>query len=229
MKNLKSFGINIHEISDKFENIIIYNYRWKVYNDFLKKNRNKYQFVLSIDLKDTIIQKDLFTLYPHNEHFLGFSYEHAQLKEGYTGKRILEIFGTELYEKIKNEKIINAGIIWGTENEFFKFSKFLWEKLLIYTQADDQCIVNYLYYHEKIFKDFIIFSDKDGPVITIGLTQHDHIKLDSQNNILNSRNQIASIVHQYDRHKDIQSKVKEKYCPELIKANNNFVNIFIFY
>ena len=47
--------------------------------------------------------------------------------------------------------------------------------------------------------------------------------------ILNSRNQIASIVHQYDRHKDIQLKIKEKYCPEFIQANNNFINIIYFF
>jgi len=227
--NLKSFGIKVYEISEKFENIIVYDYRWKVYNDFLMNNRGKYKFILSMDLKDSIIQKDIFTLYRNKEHFLGFSYEHAPQKDGFTGKRILDIFGTELFEKIKNEKIINAGIVWGTENEIFKFSQILWEKLLIYPQADDQCILNYLYYHEKIFRDPIIFSDKDGPVITIGLTHRDHINLDSEDNILNSENQIASIVHQYDRHKDIQIKIKEKYCPEFIYSNNYFINTIYFF
>ena len=181
--NLKSFGIKVYEISEKFENIIVYDYRWKVYNDFLMNNRGKYKFVVSMDIKDSIIQKDIFTLYKNKEQFLGFSYEDAPLKKGFTGKRILDIFGKELYEKIMNEKIINAGIVWGTENEIFKFSQILWEKLLLYPQADDQCILNYLYYHEKIFRDPIIFSDKDGPVITIGLTHRDHINLDLEDNI----------------------------------------------
>ena len=229
IKNLKSFGIKIHEISEKFENIIVYNYRWKVYNDFLRKNRGKYNFILSIDIKDSIIQNDIYTLYRNKEKFLGFSYEHAPIKEGYIGRRILDVFGTELYEKIKNEKIINAGIVWGTENEIFNFSQILWEKLLIYPQVDDQSLINILYYHEKFFKDLIIFSDEDGPVITIGLTHRDHINLDSEDNILNSENQIASIVHQYDRHKDIQIKIKEKYCPEFIDTNNHFINTIYFF
>ena len=227
--NLKSFGIVVHEILEKFENIIVYNYRWKVYYDFLKNNRGKYKFVVSMDIKDSIIQKDIFTLYKNKEQFLGFSYEDAPLKKGFTGKRILDIFGKELYEKILNEKIINAGIVWGTENEIFKFSQILLEKFLIYPQADDQCIVNYLYYHEKNLSDHIIFSDKDGPVITIGFTQRDHIILDSEDNILNSENQIASIVHQYDRHKDIQLKIKAKYCPEFVYSNNHFLNTIYFF
>ena len=90
-------------------------------------------------------------------------------------------------------------------------------------------MVNYLIYHEHIFKKFIIFSDEYGPVITIGLTRRDCVNLDSQNNILNYKNQIVSIVHQYDRHKDLKFMIKEKYCPESIDANNKFRNIIYFF
>ena len=229
IKNLKSFGINIHEISDKFENIPIYNYRWKVYNEFLKKNRKKYNFVLSVDLKDTIIQNDIFEVYKDYKHLLGFSLEDAPLWYGFHGPRILKIFGQKLYQKLKNEKIINAGTVWGTEDEFFKFSQILWKNLLIYPQAEDQTMLNYLYYHKQFFKNVTIFSDNWGPVITIGLTKRNYINLDSENNILNSGNQIASIIHQYDRHKDIQVKIKEKYCPEFIYEQNHFINIIYFF
>ena len=229
IKNLKSFGINIHEISDKFENIPIYNYRWKVYNEFLKKNRKKYNFVLSVDLKDTIIQNDIFEVYKDYKHLLGFSLEDAPLWYGFHGPRILEIFGQKLYQKLKDEKIINAGTVWGTEDEFFKFSQILWKNLLIYPQAEDQTMLNYLYYHKQFFKNVTIFSDNCGPVITIGLTKRNYINLDSENNILNSGNQIASIIHQYDRHKDIQVKIKEKYCPEFIYEQNHFINTIYFF
>ena len=148
-----------------------------------------------------------------------------KINEGITGFRILKVFGKELYERIKDKKIINAGVIWGTEDEFFRFSNILWEKLLIYPQNGDQYIVNYLIYHEQIFKEFIIFSDDSGPVITIGIAKRDHINLDSDNNVLNSKNQKASIVHQYDRHNDIKLKIIEKYCPEFINVNKQFLNI----
>ena len=110
----------------------------------------------------------------------------------------------------------------------FLNSQILWEKLLIYPQNGDQYMVNYLVYHEHILKKFIIFSDNYGPVITIGLTKRDHINLDSQNNILNYKNQIVSIVYQYDRHKDLKIMIKEKYCPESIDVNNKFKETFIY-
>ena len=180
---LKSFGIIVYELPYKYENISLTSYRWKVYNDFLKVRRERYNIILSIDIKDSIFQNDIFNIYQDHEPFLAFSYEDATINEGITGYRIFKVFGKELLETIKNERIINAGVIWGTEKEFFIFSQILWEKLLIYPQNGDQYMVNYLIYHEHIFKKFIIFSDEHGPVITIGLTRRDRVNLDSQNNI----------------------------------------------
>ena len=97
-------------------------------------------------------------------------------------------------ESICNERIINAGTIWGTLNQFLEFSNILYQKLQIYPEAADQSVVNYLIYHEKILKDSLkIISDEFGPVMTIGLTKRKNINLDSKNNILNYKGQVASI------------------------------------
>ncbi len=55
--------------------------------------------------------------------------------------------------------------------------------------------------------------------MTIGKTRRENIHLDSENNILNFRGEIASVVHQYDRKHDIASTVINKFCPELIETN----------
>ena len=55
--------------------------------------------------------------------------------------------------------------------------------------------------------------------MTIGKTRREDIHLDSENNILNFRGEIASVVHQYDRKHDIASTVINKFCPELIETN----------
>ena len=125
IKYLESFGIFVYEVPNKYENISLTSYRWKVYNDFLKVRRERYNIILSIDIKDSIFQNDIFNIYQVHEHFLAFSYADAKINEGITGYRILKVIGKELLETIKNERIINAGVIWGTENEFFKFSNFM--------------------------------------------------------------------------------------------------------
>ena len=69
-----------------------------------------------------------------------------------------------------------------------------------------------------------------GPIMTIGLTDINNIHLDYKENILNFKNEIASVIHQYDRKEDIVKIVIRKFCPELYKIdifsnktkNNNF-------
>ena len=103
----------------------------------------------------------------------------------------------------------------GVSDKFLEFSKILWEKLFAKPLAIDQGVGYYLFYYEKLFKDYIIISDNYGPVMTIGLTKREYIKLDEKNNILNFKGEIAHVVHQYDRKVDIMIKIIAKYCPEL--------------
>ena len=122
-----------------------------------------------------------------------------------------------LFKTINHKRTINAGTVWGTLNQFLEFSNILFKWLYKYPEAVDQCIVNYLIYHEKILNNsLIICSDEYGPVITIGLNKRKNIYLDLNNNILNYGGKIPSIVHQYDRHPDLRRMIKIKFCPEFI-------------
>ena len=221
INNLNSFGIIVYNIQNKFKDVQnIYNDRWKIYKDFLNNNKDKYNLVLSVDIKDTIFQDKFFPLYENYTNLLGFSFEESTLENSTNKYWIIERFGNALYENIKNKKIINAGTIWGTINTFIEFSSILYKNLLKYPEASDQSVVNYLIYHENILGNCTkITSDGYGPVITLGLTNRKNIVFDSKNNILNYNDQIASIIHQYDRHADIKKIIKEKYCPELIRIN----------
>ena len=55
--------------------------------------------------------------------------------------------------------------------------------------------------------------------MTIGLTESKNIILDSNNNILNFKGEIASVIHQYDRHSYLMIKIVNKFCPELLIFN----------
>ena len=98
-----------------------------------------------------------------------------------------------------------------------------WDRLISNPNAIEQGIANYMFYYEKIFKDYILKSDNFGPVMTIGVTKRHNLILDSQDNILNFEGEIASVIHQYDRKPDIVEKVLRKFCPEILQpvTNNN--------
>ena len=67
IKNLKQETINKIEFFNvktiKMQSSIksrIINYRWKLYEDYLRNNTGKYKFVLCIDVRDSFFQKDIF-------------------------------------------------------------------------------------------------------------------------------------------------------------------------
>ena len=222
--NLKSFGVIIYEIQTKLKSTNhIFRQRWKLYSDFLNNNKDNYNLVLSIDLRDTIMQSEFFSLYDNYTNFLGFSYESANIDKLIEKNYIIDTFGYDIYKSIENKRTINCGTVWGTLDYFLKFSNIAYNKLLKYFTVD-QTIINYLIYYENILNNWtVIFSDEYDKVITLGLTGRNKIKLDQQKNILNFKGEIASIVHQYDRYRDIKKIIRNKFCPELkdIKSINN--------
>jgi hypothetical protein len=223
---LKSIRVFTYEIPQEYKNFSIVKLRWKLYIDFLKEKKNDYKLVLSVDVRDTFFQKDIFKFYENQKHFLGIAIEDGTLNEDYNKKWIIDFVGEKMHKTIQNERIICAGTIWGTLDKFLELAQILWDKLLINIQTTDQGIANYLFYHEKIFKDCLLKSDNYGPIMTIGLTESKKIILDEEDNVLNFNGEIASVIHQYDRNADIMIKVMNKYSPELLMLNEIKTNFF---
>ena len=62
---IKSCGVNVYEIPKEVLRLrtTINNFRWKLYKDFLKENKDKYNMIFTADVRDTIFQKDVFQFY----------------------------------------------------------------------------------------------------------------------------------------------------------------------
>ena len=218
INNLKKIGALVYSVPEEYKNISIINGRWKLYADFLRNNRDKYNLIFCADVRDTIFQKDLFNYYENNTNFLGLAIEDGTLNQHYNKRWLINYCGVECFEKIMTERIVCAGSMWGTIDKLIQFSDILWEKLSNNKNTTDQGLVNYLIYYEKIFDDYLVKSDNYGPIMTIALSRGEDIHLDSENNILNLKGEIASVVHQYDRKHDIALKLKKKFCPELFES-----------
>ena len=208
---LKRIGVFVYKISDEYKDVSAINIRWKMYIDFLSEKKNEYNLVISIDIRDSIFQRDFFSCYEGLKQFLGVAIEDGTLNEKVNRKWIIDFVGEEKHKVIQNERIICIGTIWGTSDIFLEFSKIFWKNLIKNTNSIEQGIVNYLFYYEKIFNDCLIRSDNSGPVMTIALTDRKNISLDSRDNILNFKGEVAAIVHQYDRKFDILNKIKNKF------------------
>jgi len=219
INKLKNLGVIVLPIPNKYKKYMIINYRWKLYEEFINNNTNKYNLVFTADIRDTYFQQDVFKFYNNHKPFLGVGIEDGILTEKRNRNWLINAYGEDKYKSIKNERIICVGTIWGTPDKFSEFCKLMWDSLkterAVRIELLDQPPANYLIYYEKLFNDCLVTSEnKNGTIMTIGLA--DNLKLDSEDNLLNFKGEIASVIHQYDRHPPIVKKVMNKYCPEIV-------------
>lgn len=219
---LKSIGVIVYQISNIYNSIRRPNHlRWKMFINFLEENKNRYNLVFSVDVRDSFFQKDVFIHYANYSSFLGLALEDGILSEKINKNNIIKLAGIEKHNKIKDERIICMGTVLGTSREFLEFSNIMWEKLKLYNYPlSDQGLANFLFYYDKIMNNSIVKNDNKGPIMTIGLSNVENITLDYQGNILNYNGEIASVIHQYDRKKEIKMKIIKKFGNQLPKLIN---------
>lgn len=226
---IRSFGVIVYDVPEKYRYKQVINFRWKIYEDFLTSNINKYNLVLSTDLRDVFFQKDFFKYYDYNRSFLGVALEDGYLSQPFNKKWLIDAYGEDLYNKIKNQRIICVGTVWGTIDKLIEFSKVMWEILdsewSLRLHVIEQAVANYIIYHDKMFDDCLIKSEnKNGLIMTIGLTKEENIYFDLDDNLVNGNGKIAGVIHQYDRKPQIIKKLINKYFP---KEENEKQIIFI--
>ena len=196
-------------------------------------------------LKIKVNTIDVFRFYQKNESFLGIAIEDGDLSSYQNSKWIIDAYGERLHKTIEHERIVCIGTLWGTLDKFLEFSNIMWDILgknwALTHSVVEQGVTNYLIYHEKLFNDCLVKSNNEnGRIMTIGRTNRKNIFLDHQNNILNGKGQIAALVHQYDRKKDITEIIRKKYgilyraevknkTPLLNKSRSKYVSPFIIF
>ena len=226
LNKIRACGVEVLQIPQEFINgknrnaFVVNNYRWNLYADYLNKYNDKYNLIFTSDVRDAFFQRDIFKLCD-SKNFLGIAIEDGYLTEKVNKYWITEGYGNEIYNEVKNERIICTGTVWGTCKEFQTFSEniagefekfsdeFLKRRIIM-----DQGIGNIIIYYQKIFKNEILFTSDNltGHVMTIGLTKLEDIKLNANGEIFNGAGELAAVVHQYDRKKLIVAMVNAKYC-----------------
>ena len=223
VKKIESCGVITYKISKKIFRLktTINNFRWKLYEDFLKENKNKYNMVFTADVRDTIFQKDIFQYYDSSKSFLGVFLEDGSMRSKANRIWVQKFCNESEYKKIENEAVICSGTLIGTVDKFLEFSHDLWDILKDKKRVVDQGGANYLIYCKKLFNDCLIIKDNHYFVMTIGMTDIKNVFSDKDDNILNFDGQIAAVVHQYDRKHNIVDKLRIKFNDSFIFTKNN--------
>ena len=217
LNKLNSIGVITYQIPNKYKDMKINNVRYKLYVDYLSNKFEKYNIILHVDIRDTFFQKDLFKIYENKGSFIGLALENGNINEFMNAEWMKNQYGNIIYEELKNKRIICSGTIWGTIDKFYELVKNIWEQIELKSPYNysihDQTATNYLIYHKKILKDFIITSDNDsGPVMTLRIRTNHNFSFDFENNLLNfkDKNKVC-LVHQYDGYSILEEKVKTKF------------------
>ena len=223
LDKIKLCGAIIKDIPEKnlgFQDLI--KYRWKLFSDFLKENKDKYNLVFATDVKDVIFQKDIFKYYNSTKPFISFNLEDTTLRNPLNKNWVRNFCKTnEEYFKIADEQVISEGTIISTIDKFIEFADTLWQEISNLSNINDQGAINYLIYYKKLLNDSIIMSDNTGPIMAFGVTGTNKILLDSNNNVLNNKGKIAAVVHKYDRKPDIVRKINKKYNDDVLNTHLN--------
>ena len=221
LNKIKLCGATIHEIPEQYLDYKeLVKYKWKLYADFLKENKEKYNLVFTTDIRDVIFQKDIFKYFENKQNkkpFIGFTLEDINLRNP-VNKHWVKQFceNNEEYNEIADKQVISGGTIISSVDIFIEFAEILWQTLEKFSNFFDQGAINYLIYYKNILNESVIFMDNNGPIMTICVAKNNKITLDSDNNVLNFKGKVAYIVHQYDRKPDIVRKFNKKYKDDIL-------------
>jgi hypothetical protein len=220
---IKSCGVIVYPIPEQYKKELVINIRWKLYEDYLSKNQDRYNLVFSADIRDVFFQRDLFQLYDFKKSCLGIAIEDGTLSNSINRDWFIKAYGEELYKTIMNERIFCVGTVWGTIDKFLIFAKTMGNRLSSVANKEwgiEQAVGNFIIYHDKIFDDCLIKSNNtDGYIMTVGLTDSKNILLNLNYDIFNGKGELAAVVHQYDRLDDLKKIVESKYNSDLFHLN----------
>lgn len=204
-------GVKVHTIPESLMNAKIINLRWKIYAGYLNDHKGQYDMVFTADVRDVIFQSDVFRCYDSSTPFPGVAIEDENISQNINREWITDAYGQEIYEQLRDNRIICVGNVWGTPEKFTEFCNVMWERLgsewSLRLNVTDQAVENYIIYHDKMFADVLRPStNHDGVVLT-----NPKAIFNSSGQVLNEQGEIAAVVHQYDRNPVTCDAVLRKY------------------
>ena len=94
-EKIKSFGVTVYDIPDKYplSKYKIHSLRFKLYEEYILKNIDKYNMIFTADTRDVIFQKDIFKFYENYPNsFLGIFYEEGKIINDWLNKKWINFY-----------------------------------------------------------------------------------------------------------------------------------------
>ena len=202
-QNCRYLEIDVHKFDVQIE-------RYKFYLKILEKD--KYNNVLICDSRDIYFQSN-----PFDYNYIGsinFFLEDKKIKDcPHNSNWIIKTYGKKIFNEIA-DKIINcSGTTLGTHQKMRDYLKLMinhslkykYKKRLKYFltlrrdkagRGSDQAYANYIV-HKNLVENSYLYSNKNGPIATVYYLKN--ILFNKNFQLINSKNEPYTIVHQYDK------------------------------
>ena len=208
LQELSKLGVITFEVPLPFP-MQINSHRYFGYQAFLAEHGNRYRHVLLTDVRDVFFQRNPFDidmpaplncfLEDKRTSIGAISLNTAWVAAGY-GKSMLEM--------LRDRTVSCSGVTLGTSNAIQAYTAQMAQELLAVHRRSpnllyvviglDQGAHNVLLYTHLMDKTHL-FSNEDGPVLTMGYMQEDEFIYSAQGELCNASGKEAHILHQYDR------------------------------
>ncbi|EKX33292.1 hypothetical protein GUITHDRAFT_51279, partial [Guillardia theta CCMP2712] len=189
--------------------------RWPLIHQFFSLHPDKYKRVLMADVRDTAFQGDPFEiLKDSSSSFLAFTgvQDRTIGQCGWNGGWVRDCFGPEMFSRLSSKPIICSGISMGTMDAVKSYLQAMSEHIMKQEFAAcerngvDQGVHNVLVHTDKI-PHLRVNRQDDGLVANMQA----HVMKFRSGKVYNVNNELARVVHQYDRDLELQRSLLDSY------------------
>jgi hypothetical protein len=187
-----------------------FKFRYHYFYNFLKKNNKNYNLIMFTDVRDVFFQSDPFLKKYKNP--INFYEEDEIIKNCKINSLWVQLaLGEKKFNLYKNNYIVCGGTIIGKARHMLSYFNLIRKKInkmrmkfsfryfflrrSIRSGIDQPACLDIVY--RKMLTGQKIFSNRSGNIATVG-----HMKnliFSKKNKLINNKNKIYDVVHQYDR------------------------------
>jgi hypothetical protein len=231
IEELKSAGVKV-VVVDNAAGTMVHMLRFLYIYDLLNRNRGKYRYVISTDVRDVIFQSNPSDWLEQNLHtnFLAQSEAILIQDEAWNRENIIKNFGGYFYSVVAKEEVCNVGILAGKQDYVRDMCFNIYQMSL--NRADwvaDQAAYNMII-HSHIWKQNTEIADLSSAWALNAHVTNKPDQLDEfgpflleerpymeEGLVKNSKGKPFCIVHQYDRVPEWANYYYKKYETNLTK------------
>ena len=219
-------GVRIEQIPENLKHMVV-NTRWEMYENFLSSHP-EYEKIFCTDIRDVIFQGDLFSSYADYKNFLVYATHPYKIQNEPTNtKWIRHIFSENEYQKIKDNFVICAGVVYGSRAGMNIFIENMVEILKRSSEwGDDQAVYNYLVRNNLLPIENLIESNiANGKILNTDYSYTSYAPQISENKIKCLDGSAPAVVHQWTIYGNTVQLVDNLYREKDFQTDENFTDL----